>query len=421
MKAEFDVNFTREDLYSIPNADLVWIESKPVKQTALNLGNGQVRTRSALKKFAVETFSLISHPYLAQNEVCNPPTKVINVHTCIRPENYGRAALVELGDRLVEVKGCGVPSDQVPQNEPYRNGLYHIHNAVYELFCQRLAKRILKPITSFRTQECLALLKLPLQFRLGKQHDLTVSAAILVREPAFSFSLQDLKSHANIIQSDLNPFRIEMILRRHGFTTCNPFERMNVFEEDGQVHVRKGQFSGQVEEFGELQALIDESSLTLPVALDLLNIQYALSADSGALLIKDFEHYNSQELFSCPIATSLRSGESALLDKSKGLYVSVPEKFKIYNKLTQYSMIKHFNEKLGKFAETITTTPIHYYALMYYEHPSFSSRVSELIDVASGKAPSQRLNRFLERFYSNICSSFPGASPNVKSGAHAVV
>ncbi|MEL6368658.1 MAG: hypothetical protein AAFQ16_11940, partial [Pseudomonadota bacterium] len=205
-----------ETLYHLQGGKVLWADY----EFFANIFGLRADKIGELDEEIIENYCWISKPHSLDNEVHSGVDLSGPSITAIRPENYGRAAIIKVRGFLYDVKGVGVRSDLVPSLEPYSSGLLPETVAINELYTQRVFARIFASEYRISTVPCLGIIELPITAADRPGSKIKLPQAILIRP--YRPREQIAGSEDQINNQNWIRFSAEMRLRRYGITSCAP-------------------------------------------------------------------------------------------------------------------------------------------------------------------------------------------------------
>ena len=339
-------------------------------------GAVRFKNKNDIENWILDSAALISKNQISSDVSTPIPTRPREV-IAHRPPGYGRSCIAKNLGYLFDLKGVGVSPYNTPKDTIYETGLFHLHNAVYETYAQRLVKKKLHLFSVFETVETIAIIRLPFNYKTFSKNRISLPAAILVREPSVRIELQTFNENAQNTPYDI--FNVEESLRKVGISSCTPD---NVAHFDISNKVIQGHFGRDKKAFSKSQLVnwqkfIENNDLLLPLDVDLLNLQLAYDTLDKKIKIIDFEHFCRRDKFNIPYALKIESNK--LTDIS--LLLDSPSKYESINRfscswrdlLVPYESDvvhdKYMTKKYGK------KSLIHYFSMENHLSPYFSRSI----------------------------------------------
>lgn len=174
--------------------------------------------------------AFVSLPQAAQSQVNTPIATTERRRTALRPNDYGRAAVFEVGaNALLDVKGTGAVA---PAQGDHSNGLATLGEVIREYAFEKLTSRVFQHAgTEFKTVGHYAVLDLGFDVRYPDGH--TDPAGAILRQ-AHTRALGDKSTFTRKASTE-----VEGLLRRYGITSAgayqsDPYDSINVQGTRGQ-------------------------------------------------------------------------------------------------------------------------------------------------------------------------------------------
>lgn len=256
----------------------------------------------AIDRWLLAHTAFVSAPQSAQAYANTPIPLTGETRTAWRPPRYGRAAVMDAaGGALFDVKGCGVPPDEVPEL-PNSNGLLTLTEAVFEFVLERLVYAALSHSGSaVRPVPAYAVVDLGFD-ALHEGPDGRERATLLLRRaqtrPRFQWGKDD---PGPLMAGQL--LEIELTLRRYGLSASNcGAVRFHIAGEGNELTVTRDE---KVLPFGPARlAEIARAAgyAGRPLSIDGVNVQVA---DGGppCSRILDFGRYRFCAAFDAALYT----------------------------------------------------------------------------------------------------------------------
>lgn len=282
--------YDAEECYKPSGARLLWCDEGYWTTFLQKQGLKSTCSVRDIEKFLLSEFSLLSKAHFKPNSL-HPLVAMNGSMMAMRPPMFNRTLVRNVGDRLFDVKGAGLPPSGLPSAGKYSSGLCFLHRCVVEAFVEKVVRSCLQINSPLTTVRSLAIIGLPLAIPIDDQCPITLPAALLVREHFFrDFGTANgrPKHGGNVAEATL---RLELFLRQYGITSAS------------RQSLRKFQFSGERQEFFYQKGLSKETATLLNYAnthmekcseqsFEQVNIQLAYGAtDYSNAAVIDFEHF----------------------------------------------------------------------------------------------------------------------------------
>lgn len=347
-----------------------------------------------LDEAIIEHFCWMSKPHSFDNEVHLGVDLSGHTINAIRPENYGRAAIINVRGFLYDLKGIGVGSDLYPSLQPYSSGLLPETVAINELYTQRLFSRVFASEHRISTVPCLGIIELPISAADRPGSKIKLPQAILIRpyRPREQIAGSDeQKTYQNWIR-----FSVEMRLRNFGITSCAPRNIIKAHKSSTDVElITASSKKYYPKKFLEgVASFCQRERITTPCRFDIINIQLCHHEDNfEECSIIDFEHFRYQPRFFNHVA--LLSGNidqnyfEAILNDADD-FVNKPSFFHDEMKLISIKEYKKIKSKKG-ITKNIRSKII--FAILLQQtlnQEKFENRrctIADLISIADGETP----------------------------------
>lgn len=205
-----------ETALAVQGASVIWLDAPAALD---DFGDRLGRTEPEIAARLVDTCAFVSHEQAAQSVVNTPIVTSGRIVHARRPPRYCRAAIVDAGSALLDVKGCGIEPGDTPVL-PNSNGLLTMSEALHELAMAHLAGIVLRHAGSpTRVLPIYAMIDLGFQALFhGRRPD--ERAVVLVRRaaprPKFQWG-----------EADPGPttarelMEVELTLRRYGISASS--------------------------------------------------------------------------------------------------------------------------------------------------------------------------------------------------------
>ncbi len=283
-----------EVVFGVKGAKILWADDQLLKSLFRHLGLRKFKTTVERDSWLLKKFGFLSQPHFLHNEVHAVPERLADTTSAHRPIHYGRAFVLRVGDQFFDVKGAGLQQGHTPKLERYRTGLVSLNRAIGELFTCLLFQRIQKQGQSVAPLPFITLIKLPFEFSTGIK-GITTPAALLVRPhiTRHHYGTDILPSTSRDVDF---LFHTELILRRHGITSCLDERILKICRENDKIcgiHKGKNLSKASVAVFEEF---CKTHELSFPASFDPMNIQFGID-NTGRRRLVDFNQYNYRSKF----------------------------------------------------------------------------------------------------------------------------
>jgi hypothetical protein len=256
----------------------------------------------------VKNASVMSARQVLPSEV-NGPVRVSGEQVrAARPPRYGRALVVpaeasaftaDVGNVLLDVKGCGVAPDRTPSAADHCNGMLSLPQAFEEYTKQRVLEVVFQRAgVAVQGIPVFGILHLGFPVRMpdGTFHP----AALMIRQshvrPQNGIELAKQGTEDQRAQ-----LQVELILRQHGLTSCSTATQLQLVRNGGEVKCIYGGIERHDVPQRWLHELLGPEQQRL--TFDCTNIQHArgpVVAPLQASLV-DFSHYEARPRFEFPL------------------------------------------------------------------------------------------------------------------------
>lgn len=267
----------------------------------------------AIDAWLVAHTAFVSAPQAAQAYANTPIPLTGDTRTAWRPPRYGRAAVMDApGGVLFDVKGCGVPPDEVPEL-PNSNGLLTLSEALYEFALERLVyAALVHGGSAVRPVPAYAIVDLGFDaLALADHPDGRARATLLLRRAQTRPRCQWGKEDPGPRMAGLL-LEIELSLRRYGISASNcGAVRFDIVPAHNGIAVSRDEKVLPFDSERLAQIARATGYAGRPLAVDGVNVQIA-DSEPPCTRVLDFGRYRLRPAFDAVLYTWWRRDYESL-------------------------------------------------------------------------------------------------------------
>lgn len=300
-----------EIVHKVRGARVIWANYSAIRAVLAGMYGGVGNLRAGdIEQWILDEFAVISEPHLTTNTLHDPARSTGETVQARRPATFERTLVRKVRGIEFDIKGAGLRPDRHPKLAPYATGLHYGHNALAEIYNQRLINALLSKHTRIRTVPYLAAILLPISCQYNDIRQFPVPMASLVRPHALRHKYGGDFLPFGCVESELC-FIAELTLRSYGITSCASVGNLRVDDTGGSIlaTIRNQKLNSANSQ--QAYGITKKLGLSCPAEFDIINIQLAhLETFSSPGHIIDFEQFSYEREFSKPLiqVTTMPSG-----------------------------------------------------------------------------------------------------------------